>query len=250
MKDLLPVISSQAIPFLTVDQMKEVDRLMIDKYKITLIQMMENASLNLARLIQRYYPDKKTVIILAGKGNNGGGGLGAGRRLYNWGYHIIVLLGSNREEFKSVPLRQLEILENMGIEIVERSENFQMVFEDNTEEGIILDALLGYNLKGNPRDNYAILIKYAISSGMPIISLDIPSGVEGTTGTIFSSAIRANMTLTLALPKTAFLKKEVQQYSGELFVADISVPPDLYSEMNLIVSKELFQKSSIVKIDY
>jgi len=85
---------------------------------------------------------------------------------------------------------------------------------------------------------------------MPIISLDIPSGVEGTTGTIFSSAIRANMTLTLALPKTAFLKKEVQQYSGELFVADISVPPDLYSEMNLIVSKELFQKSSIVKIDY
>lgn len=116
------------------------------------------------------------------------------------------------------------------------------------EEGLIIDALLGYNLKGNPRGNYAKLINEANDSKLPIISLDIPSGIEGTKGLILKPAIMADVTMTLALPKTAFQNLQIIEYLGRLFIADISVPNELYKELEINVPCDFFQKSIIVEI--
>ncbi|MHA1737348.1 MAG: NAD(P)H-hydrate epimerase [Candidatus Heimdallarchaeota archaeon] len=244
----IPTIFSSDIPFITVEQMKKVDQLMINKYKISLLQMMENASLQLAHLSRVIFPNNKKFIVLVGKGNNGGGGLGAARRLHNWSFEVVALLASKRNEFKSIPKKQLEIIDGLDIEIIESEDEYQKIFDNYSSDGVVIDALLGYSMKGNPRENYATQIELANNSKLPIISLDIPSGIEGTKGEIYTPAIKANATLTLALPKTGFLNKKVKKYIGQLFVADISVPPKLYSDLGLNVQKTLFQNSSIIEI--
>jgi NAD(P)H-hydrate epimerase len=240
----IPTISPEEIPFISVEQMIKVDQLMVETYKISLLQMMENAGLQLARLSQIIFPKNSNYIVLIGKGNNGGGGLVAARRLHSWGLKVNVLLASKKQEFASIPKKQLEIIERLDIEIIESEEEFDNYFS----AGVILDALLGYSLKGNPRAAYASLIELANNSKLPIISLDIPSGVEGTTGKIYSPAIKANATLTLALPKRGFLCEQAKENIGDLYLTDISVPPKLYSNLGLTVQKTLFQNNSIVKI--
>ncbi|MFV1981468.1 MAG: NAD(P)H-hydrate epimerase, partial [Rhodothermia bacterium] len=109
------------IPHLSTEQMREVDRAMIEDYGITLIQMMENAGRNLAALARQRFldgdPVGKQVIVLAGKGGNGGGGLVCVRRLHGWGAEVRVFLGANAEEFRGVPATQLEIVEKLGVPI-------------------------------------------------------------------------------------------------------------------------------------
>ena len=246
MKLLFPIFPANSIPFVTVEQMREVDRLMIEEYRISLIQMMENASYSLANLCRILYPKAEKFIILAGKGNNGGGGLGAARRLHNWGYNTIVILAGEESLLKVVPKKQLSILRNVEIEIAH--DDVLKGIKHTAIETVIIDALLGYSLKGNPRGNYAKLINVANESNLPIISLDIPSGIEGTKGEIYKPAIKAEATLTLALPKTAFLNKKTHPYLGKLYVADISVPSELYSDMGISYPKELFQNKEIVEI--
>ncbi len=250
MSNDFPFLPVKTIPFVTGEQMIEVDKLMIEDFNISLIQMMENASLNLARLCRALYPDAENFIVLAGKGNNGGGGLGAARRLHNWGFNVIVLLVSDIENYKNVPIKQLEIIEKTGIKIIKKMEKYEEIFKEYLDKTIIIDALLGYSLKGAPRGKYAKLINYANKSNLPIISLDIPSGIEGTSGLVHTPAIKADATLTLALPKTAFYNQNVKVHLGRLFVADISVPFELYQKMGLNVEKNLFSKETIVEIKF
>ncbi|NHJ46251.1 MAG: NAD(P)H-hydrate epimerase [Asgard group archaeon] len=242
MKTDFPIISSEDIPFITVEQMKKVDELMMGKYQISLEKMMENAGLNLALLCRKLYPNHKSFHVLVGKGNNGGGGLVAARRLHNWGFNVKIILASEEDKLKKIPIVQLSALKELEVQILP-------FFEYSIgEEAIVLDTLLGYSLKGNPRENYAKIINHVNNSNLAIISLDIPSGIEGTSGIIYEPAIKADITMTLGLPKTAFRKNHVKYYLGRLFVADISVPIELFNEIDIEVSSTLFQKSTIVEI--
>ena len=117
-----------------------------------------------------------------------------------------------------------------------------------TNEYIIIDSLLGYSLKGQPRENYALLIKWANKTSIRIISLDLPSGISATTGEVFTPTIKADYTLTLALPKRVFQKTKVKEKIGTLLLADISVPYNLFEEMGLKVEKNLFRTSSILEV--
>ncbi len=171
MEQHYPIIPASSIPFITVEQMIEVDRLMMEEYQISLEQMMENAAYNLAQLSTTFYPAVENFIILAGKGNNGGGGLGAARRLHNWGFTVIVLLASEETSFKEVPAKQLEILKKLNIRIYYVEDDFEEIFKQQEEKTLIIDALLGYSLKGNPQGKYAYLINKANESDLPIISL-------------------------------------------------------------------------------
>ncbi len=251
MKSSFPQITAEKIPFISVNQMIQVDDLMIQKYHISLLQMMENAAYYLARLCQIIYPNRKEIIVLCGKGNNGGGGLGATRRLHNWGYKVSVLLADKAQMLKPIPKIQYDIISNLKIDIYSEIVEQEKFIETLSEKSLIIDALLGYSLKGNPKNNYAKLIQQTNEIKLPVVSLDIPSGIEGTIGTIYEPTIVAEKTLTLALPKTAFRVNKIKKFIGELFVADISVPIELYEEMGLTVSNELFSDSPILEIlDY
>ncbi len=116
--DHIPVIAASDMPTVSCDQMREVDRVMIHELGITLVQMMENAGLQLAELVRRHIAaplEGGRVVVLAGHGNNGGGGLTAARRLSAWGTDVIVVLADAPERFRDVPAVQLGILRRMNV---------------------------------------------------------------------------------------------------------------------------------------
>lgn len=224
-----PTIPSSALPALTTAQMVEVDRLMIEVYGIQLIQMMENAGRNLADLAQALLGGEvrdRPVLVLAGRGNNGGGGLTAARHLANRGAEVQVVTPREFDDFRGVPAHQLNILLTMGVSVMTAGDGWELPSAD-----LILDALIGYGLSGDPQGATADLIQLANSHPAPILALDAPSGLDAGSGQVYHPCIRADATMTLALPKAGLFA--APQVVGDLFLADISVPPVLYEDLGI-----------------
>jgi len=217
---------------ITVDQMRMVDNLMENKYGINLYQMMENAGRSFAILSTKYFYDgtvkNKKIAVLAGKGRNGGGALVAARRLKNWGADVHVFLSNPENELKPVTKVQLESIKKSGISIAHADG-----LKDNDRYDIILDGIYGYSLEGPPDQMATRMIDWAIIQQSTILSLDTPSGIELATGKIHSHTIKADATLTIALPKKSLLYMECVKCTGDLFLADISVPRELYDELQM-----------------
>lgn len=231
----LPVIAADSLGWLTTEQMIEVDRVMIKDLHIELIQMMENAGRNLARLaLHRYSPTLVTVCV--GSGGNGGGGLVAARHLHVAGIDVEVVLSSSPERFGDVPSHQLDIIERLGIPITESVAR---------TSDLVLDAMIGYSLSGPPRGKAAELISQVSAGDAPVLSLDTPSGLDTATGTAYEPSITADATMTLALPKVGL---QDQTCVGDLYVADISVPPSVYDAMGAGPAPD-FALSPILKIE-
>jgi NAD(P)H-hydrate epimerase len=161
----------------------------------------------------------------------------AARHMHNRGadVHVIRLAG----ELKAAPAKQWNILENIGL----RNEPYF----DLPEADMILDALIGYGLRGEPRPEVTVWIEKANAAGRPILALDTPSGLDTTSGTAGRSTVRADATMTLALPKVGLMSESAYPYVGSLYLADISVPPELYRKMGLEI-QGIFEKDTIIKI--
>lgn len=219
------------VPYLDTEQMIEVDRAMMEDYHIVLMQMMENAGRCLAALARDRFlgsaPTGKRVTILVGSGGNGGGALVAARRLHNWGAIVQVLQTKKAQEMSAVPAHQHEILKRMGIKMAVASGPPV----GNPEPDLIIDGLIGYSLKGAPSGLTGELINWANANSADLLALDSPSGIDTSSGTIFDPAIAATATMTLALPKQGFRTPGVAAHIGELYLADISVPPSLYADV-------------------
>lgn len=214
-----------AVPAVTAAQMREVDRICVEETGPNLYQMMENAGHGLARLAM----DKAGAgwrsaryLILAGAGGNGGGGICAARHLANRGLDVALCL-AEPEKLSEVPASQRAIFSfAAGREIAPDQ-------LDTLRPTLVLDALLGYSLCGAPRQPYAALIRWANQAGAPILSLDIPSGVDATSGQTPAAFVRPTWTLTLALPKTGL----AHAACGQLFLADLGIPPAVYARIDL-----------------
>ena len=225
--------------------MVEVDRLMIEEFGITLTRMMENAGRSLAELARRLAPGPivgKRIVVVCGTGGNGGGGLVAGRHLSNWGADVTVLTTAGADRFRPVPAEQLAILRRLPVKLIEGDTPGWR--EALLEADLFLDALIGYSLTGSPRGHVAPIISTLNEQEARVISLDAPSGLELTEGSIHEPTVRAYATLTLALPKTGFRSAAARAATGRLFMADISVPPSLYEKLGIAVGP-LFAKDSI-----
>ena len=242
------VVNDVIVPFITTDQMREVDRAMIEDFGISLVQMMENAGRNLAQLARQRFldgdPRGRRVLVLAGTGGNGGGGLVCARRLHNWGAHVDVLVTSQPAQFTEIPHHQLTILQRMEISVGVAAEGIDLPPAD-----LIIDAIIGYSLYGAPTGPAAVLIRAANAHGAPILALDAPSGVDTTSGSAFEPAINATATMTLALPKEGLRVEAAKVRVGELYLADISVPLELYGRppLNLKVAN-VFAQDEIVRL--
>jgi NAD(P)H-hydrate epimerase len=230
------------IPSLTTNQMREVDRLMIETFGITLFQMMENAGRGLAELARRMLGGsvmRKNVLVLCGPGNNGGGGMVAARHLHNWGAEVRVILAAELDRLKEVPAQQWSILRILGLD------------RDGTAlepVDLVLDALIGYGISGDPRQSVADLIRWANGQSAPVLALDTPSGLDTTSGMAYHPTVRAAATLTLALPKTGLLTPAASPYVGELYLADIGVPLELYQNAFGLHLPPLFGENTIIRV--
>ena len=230
------------LPALTTEQMTEVDRLMIEEYGIRLIQMMENAGRNLAEQARRLSGGDlrgKGMAVLCGGGNNGGGGMVAARHLHNWGAQVYLQLAFDVDRLKEVPAHQLQALS-----VMELPSNQDLKLK---KADLIIDALIGYGLSGDPRPPVVGWIDTANNAGPPILALDAPSGLDTTSGIPGKPCIQAAATLTLALPKTGLMTSQAKPFVGDLYLADISVPPELYRRIGVEVPN-LFVEDTIVKI--
>ena len=243
----IPVYKGE-LPYLTTSQMIEVDRAMMEDFRIDLIRMMENAGRNLAHLARVRFlggdPRGKKVVVLAGTGGNGGGVLVCARRLHNWGAQVTVHVTRPDEKFTSVPAHQLDILRRMNVPV----HPGEAVAGDESAD-LVIDGVIGYSLKGPPTGTAGKLIRWANAQNAPVLSLDAPSGIDTTTGTVFDPAVRATATMTLALPKEGLRAPGVKAHVGELYLADISVPPSLYAGPTLgLAVGHLFAQSDIIRL--
>lgn len=217
--------------YITSQQMTKVDQLAVDKYGISVLQMMENAGRNVTRFIASLNP--KHVLVLYGKGNNGGDGLCSARHLSIMGIKTTIVGAS--DDLNSNTQNQLKTLNEMGIK----------PSTEIPEADVILDSLLGYNIDGNPRDKFAELINKANEmrkKGTKIVSFDLPSGMNPNTGEKLDPCIEADYILTLALPKIGL--KEL----NNLYLVNIGIPNELYSGDLEIEVENYFKESDVVKI--
>jgi NAD(P)H-hydrate epimerase len=213
-----------AVPAVTAEQMREVDRIAVEEFGLGILQMMENAGRNLAlNVIDMLGVEPGPVIVLAGGGGNGGGGLCCGRHLRNRGYEVALVLDRDASALRGAARAQLQILEAAGL---------RTIGPDGTAEAIhraqvVVDALIGYSLRGVPRGRAADLIDACNRHGR-VLSLDVPSGLDATTGQAMGAVVQPERTLTLALPK-----RGLSRIPGDLYLADIGIPPEVYERLGL-----------------
>jgi len=230
------------VVYVTAEEMRRIDDIAIREFQVDIVMLMENAgraTAIMARQMLQGTTIGKRVACLVGGGNNGGDAMVAARHLANWGADVEAIVGTTKERMKSVPLGQFHILEKMGI---------PTLLTDYTlgDYDLLIDGLMGYGLEGNPRDRIAIMIKDANASGCPILALDIPSGMNATSGEAYDPCIKATATLTLALPKTGFLAPGASPFVGNLYLADISIPRKVYRSFGQ--QNILFQKETLLRI--
>jgi NAD(P)H-hydrate epimerase len=229
-----PVIDGDELAWLSAEEMREVDRIMVDELGIVLIQMMENAGRNLAELaLTRFAPATATVLV--GSGGNGGGGMVAARHLTDRGVDVRVVRATADAALGELPRLQLETLRRMHVPVT----------EEPAAADLVVDALIGYALSGDPRGRQAELITWTAGQTAPVLSLDVPSGLDATSGRIGDPCVRATATLTLAMPKIGL--RPGRAAVGELYLADISVPPSVYLRVGHKVDP-LFARGTVLRV--
>ncbi|MHA1264531.1 MAG: NAD(P)H-hydrate epimerase [Candidatus Helarchaeota archaeon] len=234
------------IPVITPDEMREIDRLTVKKYELKIIQMMENAGKSLAEIVKRSIGNSvinKRILVAVGGGNNGGGGLAAARHLLSWGAKITIFLPP--EPLKNTSKLQYQILSHRDVEMIHGRKAYQYLPIGSGD--VIIDALVGYGLSGPPKGWVSKIIRAINYTQIPVIALDIPSGLDANTGKIYNPCIKATATLTLALPKTGLVVPLAKKVVGTLYLADLTIPNMLYKELGWDVPS-LFTQNTIIKL--
>ncbi|MBS0615619.1 MAG: NAD(P)H-hydrate dehydratase [Verrucomicrobia bacterium] len=187
------------------------------------VEFMDKAGLGIAKQAQDYcerYDLDKHVIVLVGKGNNGGDALTAAVHLLSAGYFVEAFMAYPEDELSSLCREKYDLYKSACGQLTTEIKG----------SGIILDGLVGTGFKGKAEGPLAEAIAYANQSGLPILAVDIPSGLDATTGTIGSVAIEATQTLYLGLPKIGFFIQQGWDVVGELVEIDFDLPPHYIAE--------------------
>lgn len=223
-----PEVNIDLIPVLPIEKFREMDYLSVENYHLPIELMMENAGLNLARLVASFLSDKKEILIGVGKGNNGGGGLVAARRLAAWGYPVYL----------DIPDTELSRLTAIQLK---RALTFRVKLSQSSNPSLFIDAYFGFSQRLPLPVVFEDTLEKANQFKCPKISLDLPSGFNNTTS---ESLFLPDIILTLAA-----LKEELLPLTNKVkfYIADLGIPLRVYQEFNVRYPKE-FSNSSILKI--
>lgn len=222
--------NQQEKPILSRDQVRACDSVAIERYEINGLVLMENAGGAAARYILDLLQESggKRVGIIAGAGNNAGDGFVVARHLVNEGIEVVVVICVARERFQSDALSNLIIIEHMEIPIQyadpETAEAIAGAIQRlGQESDLLVDALLGTGTVGAPREPFRTAIETMNKLDLPIVALDIPSGLDCDSGAPLEIAVRADHTVTFAAIKKGFGNPEAQEYTGVVTFASIGI---------------------------
>jgi NAD(P)H-hydrate epimerase len=203
---------------------REVDRLAIEEYHVPGIVLMENAAravVDVARRMTEFKPC--AVAVVCGSGNNGGDGLAVARHLHNWGYQELVI--DTATDFKGDALINSQIVDAMEIDRTDfhNAEDFL----DAHASDFVIDALFGTGLTRPPAGELATLIELINACELPVLAVDLPSGLDCDTGQPLGACVRATTTVTFVAEKAGFTNPASRAFTGEIIVGDIGCPREL-----------------------
>ncbi|MBI4537217.1 MAG: NAD(P)H-hydrate dehydratase [candidate division NC10 bacterium] len=218
------------VPVVSASQMQCLDRRAVAECGIPSLLLMENAGAETTRELLAAFPalPAPRVVILSGRGNNGGDGFVVARRLLARGSSLQTFLLARREDVQGDARVNLEILERMGAApLAVSAAELPLVRDAIGSADIVVDALLGTGARGPARDLAAEAIGLVNRAGRPVVAVDIPSGLEADSPELPGPAVRADLTVTFALPKPCLLVYPAAAMAGRVRVADIGIPRSL-----------------------
>ncbi|MBI2915204.1 MAG: NAD(P)H-hydrate dehydratase [Firmicutes bacterium] len=220
---------------LTAMEMRELDRRCADDFGISGLMLMENAGVAVARQGARMLGNVqgRKIYVFAGTGNNGGDGFVAARHLSNWGARVRVFLAGEEESVKGDAATNLAILKRMGIDLMSADEgSLPRIRLAAGIADLTIDSILGTGARGEPRGLIPALIESMNQNSGPVLSVDLPSGLDADSGSTGAYCVRATATVTLGAPKLGTVLYPGASYTGDLYVADIGIPLSLPAQLS------------------
>lgn len=220
----------------TAEEMQRMDRETIESCGIPGRVLMENAGRGATRFLLDRFPDlsRKRIGVMAGRGNNGGDGFVMARYLFQKGMRVAVYLLSETEKVRGDAAANLTLLEKLGVSVTELpdAEAFSARKMALAHQDLWIDAILGTGLSSEVKGYFRTVIDYMNASGKPIFAVDIPSGLHSDTGQPLGGCVRAEATATFAFPKIGHLVYPGAEFTGDLKVIDIGIPPHIAEAVN------------------
>jgi NAD(P)H-hydrate epimerase len=213
--------------YITPAAMQRLDRLAEEKYGIPSLILMENAGRSAAEAVARLIRGrKKRVVCICGRGNNGGDGFVACRHLRDKGVRVEVFMMAGSKALTDDARLNRDILERSGCPVrrIATAADIRSLRRSLKRCACIVDAIFGIGFSGAPRPPYDEAIAAVNASGRPVVSLDVPSGLDALTGRAQGACIRARTTVTFGYPKTGLARNDGPFYAGRILIADISLP--------------------------
>ena len=218
---------------LSREQIREVDRVAIEERGVPGVMLMENAGRSVAdQAVNLRAGSREKVCILCGRGNNGGDGYVAARHLALRGLKPVVFIFAPLQDIRGDARINLDILMQTDTPTIqiEQPSHLAAIEEQCRDAAVIIDALLGTGAKGSVREPMAGAIRIANAARPPILAVDIPSGLEADTGEVLGCCIEATVTVTFVAPKLGFFKAEGPSKVGQVVIADIGLPHELWPD--------------------
>jgi len=213
---------------LNTQQMREADRRTIDEVGIPSIVLMENAGRQAVAAMEAAFEELSTmhVGVICGRGNNGGDGFVVARTLIQRGVETSVFLLGSVADVRGDARTNLEVLGRIGLTVVEitNAQEWELHFSELSRCELLVDAILGTGFHGQLSGLLETVVADINGLGVPIVSIDLPTGLSADTSEVGGEAIEASMTITLGAPKIPLILPPADTYSGDLVIADIGIP--------------------------
>ena len=220
---------------LNTQQMREADRRTIDEIGLPSIVLMENAGRQAVAAMEAAFDDLATshVAVLCGRGNNGGDGFVVARTLAQRGVEATVFLLGSVADVRGDARTNLEVLGRIGLTVVEitNAQDWELHFSEVSECEVVVDAMVGTGFHGSLSGLLETVVADVNGLGVPVVAIDLPTGVSADTHEVEGGAIEASMTVTLAAPKIPLVLPPADSFGGDLVIADIGIPPPVIDEL-------------------
>lgn len=220
----------------SVKAIQTLDKIAIERLGIPSVVLMENAGHGVARETLSFLrnPKKSRASVFCGIGNNAGDGFVAARHLIDEGVQTKVFLIGDYRKLKEDPAINYHILKKLRCPTRAIRRANKELLEDIKSSDVIIDAIFGIGLNREVIDPFKSVISILNSVQKPIVSVDTPSGLDGTTGKIYGICVKADMTVTFSLPKEGFFKNDGPKYCGKVVVVDIGIPEKLLQKIAVL----------------
>ena len=215
----------------TAQSMQKLDKQTIEEFGIPGLTLMENAGRSCTDAIIEVFGAQGQAVVIAGSGNNGGDGYVIARLLRQAGWNVQVVVMADRGQIKGDAAANLAKLSGESISYCHLAGQLSALHTDAIARAdVIVDAIFGTGLRNEVAGHYREAIGIINNSGRPVVAVDIPSGIHGTTGQVLGDAVRATITVTFACAKQGHVFYPGAEYTNRLIVADIGIPSQLTDE--------------------